>query len=126
MNDNTAKSGPFSFKCMRCGICCREDGFVFFLRDDIRRAAKFLGMTTSAFTKEYLIKTADGWAVSVTTRRPCVFLSKEGCAINDAKPKQCGTFPYWKEYVGSDGMLKDFDRPCPGVTLKAEARKKGR
>ena len=126
MKQNTAKSGLFSFKCTRCGTCCREDGFVFFLRDDIRRAAKFLGMTAPAFTRQYLIKTADGWSISVTAKKPCVFLSEAGCAINDAKPKQCETFPYWKEYVGSDGLLKDFDRPCPGVALRNGRKAKSR
>jgi len=124
MHSTETRSGPFSFKCVRCGICCRENGFVYFLRDDIRRAAGFLGQTVSAFTKKYLIKTSGGWAVTVTSRKPCIFLSESGCVINDAKPKQCGTFPYWKEYVGPDGMLKDFDRPCPGVTTKAVLPKK--
>ena len=119
MRKQSGKSGPFTFKCARCGTCCREIGFVFFLRDDIRRAAKHLGMSASAFTKEYLIKTADGWAISVTAKKPCVFLSAGGCTINDAKPKQCATFPYWKEYVAKDGTLTDFDRPCPGVIMKA-------
>ena len=117
------KGTPFTFKCARCGECCREHGFVFFRRDDIRRAAAHLGMTQAAFTARYLIKTSDGWAVTVTARRPCVFLSESGCTINDAKPEQCSTFPYWKEYIDADGLLVNFDRPCPGIKLKKTAAK---
>ena len=110
-----ARKASFDFACRQCGRCCREEGFVFFSRDDISRAAKFLGMTAASFCAEYLILTSDGYALSVTKKNPCVFLSEDGCIINDAKPKQCATFPYWNEYIGMNGELVNFDRPCPGV-----------
>lgn len=124
MSTEKEKGTPFTFKCARCGECCRENGFVFFRRDDIRRAAAHLGMTQAAFSAEYLIKTSDGWAVTVSPRKPCVFLTPKGCAINDAKPVQCSTFPYWKEYLDADGRLVNFDRPCPGIKLRKTPEKK--
>ena len=120
------KGTPFTFKCARCGECCREHGFVFFRRDDIRRAAAHLGMTQAAFTARYLIKTSDGWAIAVTNRKPCVFLSDKGCAINEAKPVQCSTFPYWKEHIGKTGELVGFDRPCKEIKkAKKQSKTKG-
>jgi hypothetical protein len=110
-----AGKASFDFNCTMCGKCCREEGFVFFSRNDIRRAAKHLGMTQKSFCAEYLILTSDGYALSVTKKNPCTFLSKNGCIINKSKPKQCATFPYWNEYIGKEGELVNFDRPCPGV-----------
>ena len=123
-HETDTASYSFTFKCTKCGECCREQGFVFFLRDDIRRAAKHLGMTAERFTNEYLIKTSEGWAVTVMKYKPCTFLSADGCRIHAAKPKQCETFPYWKEYIGKDGKLISFDRPCPGMKIKKSAPKK--
>lgn len=113
-----AEKATFTFSCTRCGECCREAGFVFFTEKEIHRAATYLGMEISAFKRHYLIRMSEGYAVSVSGTTPCVFLTSEGCTINDVKPDQCESFPYWQEYVGKNGELVNFDRPCPGIKKK--------
>lgn len=109
----------FSFKCRQCGECCREEGYIFFTKKDIKRASDYLKMEAGKFKDKYL-KTVQGeYAIKVSPGKPCVFLNSQGaCAINSAKPQQCSSFPYWPEYVNDAGELINFDRPCPGVKLK--------
>lgn len=109
----------FKFECKKCGQCCREAGWVYFLPDDIKRASAYLSMTKAEFKKKYLTNQG-GLCVEVTALKPCVFLKDEGCIIHEAKPKQCATFPYWPEYVNKNGEIIDFNRPCPGITILGE------
>lgn len=112
-----AKSGSFVFRCKRCGKCCREEGVVHFRESEIVPAAKMLGITRQEFEKEFLISIGSRKYHAVTDKKGCRFLNGSRCIINDVKPKQCSTFPYWKEYVNRNGELRNFLRPCPGVTL---------
>ena len=109
------KKVSFSFSCTQCGRCCREEGFVFFSRETIRKAARIVNLSVNEFTARYLIQTKLGFAHHVKEGSACAFLMKNRCTINDVKPKQCATFPYWTEYVDSQGNLKGFDRKCKGV-----------
>lgn len=110
------------FNCKGCGLCCREEGFVFFSLEDISRASRLLSLTAIAFIQKYLKYSEELlYYVEVTDRNPCIFLDKNNkCLIHQSKPKQCKTFPYWKEYTDKNGnVLKDkFSRQCPGVTTK--------
>lgn len=116
------KNVILEFSCTRCGLCCKEEGYVFFSYSDISRASRYLKITPMDFIKKYLKYNEDlEHYIEVTKSLPCLFLdNKNGCKINDAKPEQCKTFPYWKEYMDRDGNLISgkFDRPCPGVQSK--------
>ncbi|MEK6795022.1 MAG: YkgJ family cysteine cluster protein [Spirochaetota bacterium] len=104
----------FSFACKRCGQCCRDRGFVYFSRDDIRRAAKSLRIGEKDFMKGYLFRRGRQSFIKVGDDG-CPLLTANGCRIQDGKPEQCATFPYWKDYVDEDGRLINFDRDCPGI-----------
>jgi Fe-S-cluster containining protein len=86
-----------------------------FTGDDTERAAQALGMTASAFAERYLESTWLGLVVTVTDQQPCIFLTEQGCRIQDGKPRQCATFPFWDELTNERGELVRIDRPCPGV-----------
>ena len=86
-----------------------------FTPDDVERAAQALAMSASAFTERYLEKSPLGLVVNVTDQHPCVFLTDQGCRIQDGKPRQCATFPFWDELTNERGELVRIDRPCPGV-----------
>jgi Fe-S-cluster containining protein len=110
------KNQNFEFECKGCGICCREEGYVFFSNSEIRSAARLLDTTPDKFIKNYLVPFEDGFVHVVLRHGRCAFLQNDNrCAINNVKPRQCKTFPYWEEYIGADGNLVNFNRPCPGV-----------
>lgn len=107
-----------TFECTMCGFCCSEEGYVFFSDDEIKKAANRIGITEEDFISKYLQKDAFGvYRHEVEKGAHCVFLVNNLCAINQCKPAQCATFPYWKEYTDKKGniILSKFDRQCPGV-----------
>lgn len=117
------KQISYSFSCKRCGTCCREEGVVYFSKADISRASKLLDMPQKDFILRYLVFSSDGYFHTVTKRKACAFLKNNSCIINEVKPRQCSTFPFWKEYMSKDGTIVRFDRPCPGMKKKVISRR---
>lgn len=105
----------FTFACVKCGECCKEPGYVLFTKEDIKNAAKYLGIKKQDFVNKYLKKAYGAFVVEVLEDEPCLFLKKDKCSINDVKPEQCQTFPYWEEHVDENGNLINFNRKCPGT-----------
>ncbi|MBI4978676.1 MAG: YkgJ family cysteine cluster protein [Spirochaetes bacterium] len=112
---NAQKTARFSFSCKRCGQCCRDRGFVYFTKDDIRRASKVIGMKEKEFAGTYLTHRGNRFFIKVGDNG-CSLLTENGCRIQNGKPVQCSSFPYWDEYIGVNGELVNFDRECPGIT----------
>jgi len=112
MNNN------FDFKCIHCGHCCRNEGSVFFTDSEIMDISDFMGINHREFKEQFLTFSSFGYAHHVLKGEHCVFLKNNLCSINSVKPKQCKTFPYWKEYISKDGKLKDFNRHCKGIMMK--------
>ena len=116
------KNITLEFKCTRCSLCCREEGYVLFSKNDVERASKYLNLTKEDFAKKYLdYSNAYGFYIEVKDNKGCILLDDDNnCIIQNAKPEKCASFPYWDEYTDSDGNLsrKKFDRPCPGVYEK--------
>ena len=121
-NKSNNKNSILTFSCTGCGICCKERGYVFFYDDDIKRASKFLEISPLIFINKYLeYEEGYGYYIKVTDDKACTFLDENNrCTINSAKPNQCATFPYWKEYMDKNGNLISgkFKRACPGVKIK--------
>ncbi|AEM23223.1 hypothetical protein Bint_2624 [Brachyspira intermedia PWS/A] len=121
-NKSNNKNSILTFSCTGCGICCKEKGYVFFNDDDIKRASKLLEISPLVFINKYLeYEEGYGYYIKVTDDKACTFLDENNrCTINSAKPNQCGTFPYWKEYMDKNGNLISgkFKRACPGVKIK--------
>ncbi len=83
-------------RCMRCGSCCRAEGYVRLTEADIERLARALQMDAYTFTERYTRVTRDRACLSLTEKADgsCVFLNETaGCVVNSAKPSQCRDFP---------------------------------
>ena len=123
MSVNKKKSGSgrtkhnFTFSCTCCGQCCSDEGVVSFTLSEVRRAAEHLGMTRAEFIDHYLEKSGRSYVHVVDKGGSCRFLMNKKCVINEVKPRQCATFPFWKEYVDRDGKLVNFDRHCAGIRI---------
>ena len=119
---NKNKNAKLEFSCTGCGICCKEKGYVFFNDNDIINASEFLKTSPPVFINKYLEYEENyGYYIRISEGESCPFLDENNrCTINDAKPHQCKTFPYWKEYMDKNGNLiaGKFNRPCPGVKIK--------
>ena len=45
----------------------------------------------------------------------CIFLTEKGCAIYNARPLQCRTYPFWKGIADSPESWKGEMKSCPGI-----------
>lgn len=104
------------FECQRgCIACCDQEGWVYITEDDLRKAAKFLGMTASAFERKYVYRTSRRMRLRKPPDRQCTFLSDAGCSIHPAKPTQCRLFPFWPELVEKRSGWASAAKFCPGI-----------
>jgi Fe-S-cluster containining protein len=106
------------FECQSdCFKCCLKPGVIYFDTEDIRRVSKFFNCTSSELKSTYLEFEDDEWLINVEAHTPCPFLGKQGCSIHEAKPKQCSTYPFWGEILGSRVSWKLESESCPGIGL---------
>jgi Fe-S-cluster containining protein len=104
------------FVCRRCGNCCRPTGYVRLEPDEVEAIAAFLGLPIPAFTEAYTRLTADRRQLSLKERQDgsCIFLQSDNtCLINDAKPRQCRTFPLGWSFPGYERLCEACRPPLP-------------
>jgi Fe-S-cluster containining protein len=114
------------FSCQRCSACCRyEPGIVVLSKEDLTRLALKTGLSETEFVKTYcrLVWTSNrGNVLSLTERAnyDCVFWqaggeANGGCAVYDARPRQCVTWPFWPRNLESKEAWEEAAEECPGM-----------
>jgi len=95
-------------ECLRCGNCCRWQGYVRVSPDEIDAIAGYLGLTVESFIGRYTRLTHDRGGLSLTEKRDgsCVFLAGNDCAIHDVKPEQCRGFPWDWHFPGCEEQCR--------------------
>ncbi len=107
---------PIRFECQPdCFKCCMKPGVVNFDKEDIQKAAKFLEIKTSGFRQEFLKKDFGVWEMELQEGEVCKFLTMQGCGIHPSKPKQCRTYPFWKENLETRNHWQLTAGFCPGI-----------
>ncbi len=106
------------FECTGCGNCCRNRGeyaFVYLTGRDVAAIAGFLKLSRREFLERHCTK-ADG-AVSLRMDAPaCEFLGADNrCAIYPVRPKQCATWPFWRENLEKAVWEDEVAKDCPGI-----------
>src|SRR6185503_7436805 len=77
--------------------------------------ALHLGIAEEAFLERYCLQ-EDGW-VSLRMDSPaCPFLGEGNtCAIYPVRPKQCASWPFWKENLRRSTWEGEVKADCPGI-----------
>lgn len=104
------------FKCLQCGACCREPGYVCLEPEEAGLIAEYLGMDVYVFTERFTRLTRYRRELSLIERADgsCVFLSDEQtCRIEKVKPKQCRGFPLQWCFDG-------WEHICAGASERCE------
>jgi Fe-S-cluster containining protein len=101
-----------SFRCKRCGQCCRESGYVKLSEQDAEQIANFLHMDVATFVQEQTRLMPDRSSLALLEREDgaCVFLSDDGCCVlQNVKPQQCKDFPYKWRYTHMNEICKGWE-----------------
>lgn len=100
-----------SFKCRRCGNCCRIEGFVRLTEANVGEIASYLHLTEADFIERYTDLAADRQSLVLKDGRgnACIMLDGSGgCSIYPVRPRMCRTFPH--EWVNADSAAY-----CPAL-----------
>ncbi len=85
--------------CLRCpSLCCKVAGYVQVSDYDIRRLARFLGLTRRAFEAKHIVeRTRAGKQRIKAEFGTCQFLdAKRRCTVYEARPKDCRGYVCWE------------------------------
>ncbi len=113
----------FSFQCKGCGNCCAGgEGYIWLTREEQTEISEALKIPLEKFLKKYT-KNINGRISLIEFQNSkndywCIFLDKNRkCKIYEHRPKQCRTYPYWKEIMDDDEYLKLNAEICNGIIL---------
>lgn len=110
------------FNCTQCGKCCTGGpGYVWVEEKEIEAMAAFLKITVEEFILKYT-RQAHGRRALLEDRRSydCVFLKgRKTCTVYGARPRQCRTFPWWKENLDTPESWKKAAMSCEGINPDA-------
>lgn len=112
------------FKCTECGKCCTgSSGFVWVTEEEIRAMAKVLDLSEQKFKIKYIRNRDNRFALvekkNAIGEYDCIFLKNKKCQVYQARPKQCRTFPWWKENLNSEESWKIAALSCEGINDEA-------
>jgi uncharacterized protein len=105
------------FACQGDGRCCRSHGrhvYVYVTFGDRKRLAAHLGITMHEFTRTYT-RASDGMVHLKDPQGDCPFFRDDRCVVHPARPRQCRTWPFWKENMHPAVWERDVLSFCPGV-----------
>ncbi len=106
------------FKCTGCGGCCTgSPGYVWVTEEEILALSDFLKISREAFIKKYTHLIAGRISLKELPRSnyDCVFLEGKRCSVYPLRPKQCRTFPWWKDNLSSQDAWKEAAARCEGI-----------
>jgi len=105
------------FACLSCGKCCRiSDGVVHLTEDDVLRMAGFFDVSREEFLRKYSRKEYKSRVLKDFPNGDCIFYREaQGCAVYEARPTQCRTFPFWKINLRSQETWESAAVDCHGM-----------
>ena len=108
------------FGCTRCSRCCRHTpGYVFLSEADVDRLVPALGVSRQDFFQRYCRRVPFGLAERLSLREKpnvdCILWDNGGCAVYEARPLQCRSFPFWGSCLSSQEEWQLHARQCPGM-----------
>lgn len=109
------------FKCTECGGCCTgAPGEVVVDEEEIHNIASFLKLPIDLFMRRFLRRKENRYLLTEKKKTyDCIFLKDKKCVIYKERPKQCRTYPWWKEVLTSEESWKEEAKRCEGINDNA-------
>lgn len=120
-SDDAWYAGGLRFACTRCGHCCTGDpGHVYVDDGECDRLAGRLGLDAAAFRRRYTrtVRRGGRRLLSLVEQRnnDCVFFDRaRGCTVYRDRPRQCRTWPFWRDNLASPEAWAEAAAECPGI-----------
>ena len=111
------------FECTGCGGCCTggTDHVVETSAPEREAIRDFLGLSRNWFRRRYLTR-LDAAVTGIRLGRDgrCPFLGRDNrCRVYPVRPRQCRTYPWWPELVGSRSAWQHEAQRCEGMNRGA-------
>jgi uncharacterized protein len=111
------------FKCQRCSSCCRKSpGVVFLTKEDAEKIINYLKISMNDFINKYCREIfRNDKSILGLLEKPnfdCIFWENGGCAVYQARPIQCVTYPYWPVILESENRWNNEMNNCLGINKK--------
>jgi uncharacterized protein len=105
------------FECTGCGQCCTgAPGYVWLSAQEIDDISAHLKISKEEFMRRYTRNVFGRYSlIEDRATFDCVFLKDKKCQIYHVRPKQCRTFPWWKENLESSASWKEVAERCEGI-----------
>jgi uncharacterized protein len=107
------------FSCTGCGRCCTGNpGYVWVSKEEIAQIATHLQISIDLCMRRYIRQKELRLALIELPKRnyDCVFLENNRCTIYPVRPRQCQTFPWWKEVLSSEKSWEETAQLCNGIS----------
>ncbi|NGX28370.1 MAG: hypothetical protein K940chlam1_00549 [Candidatus Anoxychlamydiales bacterium] len=106
------------FKCLNnCSNCCTgAPGFVYLTDGEIENISNFFKISKKSFLTKYTRQVRNGISLKENYKNfDCCFLKDKKCLIYTQRPKQCKTFPWWKNNLKTTQAWQNSKKDCPGL-----------
>jgi len=106
------KNEKNSFRCQKCGTCCRWAGHVLLTKEDITHLSVSIGLSEEEFIEHHTVLAANRRELSLAEHSDgrCIFLEETGCRHYADRPAQCRDFPHsWRVAEGCPA-LEELDK----------------
>ena len=105
------------FSCRRCGACCTgEPGRVWLGPGEAEALAARLGLGVAAFLERHARRVYGLWSLREEADGRCVFFEPgTGCAVYEARPRQCRAWPFWPRILADREAWEREAADCPGM-----------
>ncbi|BDA41529.1 hypothetical protein COCOBI_02-3100 [Coccomyxa sp. Obi] len=94
-------------------------GEIWVDKTDVERLAKKIHVQREIFLSRYVksySRKPGYWLLRNTNgTQDCIFLRGTECIVNDAKPLQCRTYPYWPELMDPEAWKAERSDMCEGI-----------
>ncbi len=109
------------FNCTGCGQCCTgSPGYIWVTQKEIHTIMEFLKISYSEFEKKYLRRIKNRFSlIEKPINYDCIFLENNKCSIYSVRPKQCRTYPWWKQNLKTREDWEAAAKMCEGINNEA-------